>query len=165
MPTSCSAPGCKINYKHDDRVTLFKMSRKPNQLRHAWVRALRSTTKPHVSSAKGHIQQAIDVIHLDSHLEPLECPELSQFQLILCQLENSLVPYKQILSLKTHLFSPACYKYVSPANALFIPSPLHTLDKLGSSFGLENKCFIISWISKGIRGNRHRRFRLGILFR
>ena len=41
MPTSCSAPGCKGNYKHEDRVTLFKMPQKPDQLRYAWVRALR----------------------------------------------------------------------------------------------------------------------------
>ena len=41
MPTSCSAPGCKSNYKHVDRGTLFKMPQKPDQLRHAWVRALR----------------------------------------------------------------------------------------------------------------------------
>ena len=41
MPTSCSAPGCKCNYKSEDRVTLFKMPQKPDQLRHAWVRALR----------------------------------------------------------------------------------------------------------------------------
>ena len=34
-------PGCKSNYKHEDRVTLFKMPQKPEQLRHAWVRALR----------------------------------------------------------------------------------------------------------------------------
>ena len=41
MPTSCSAPGCNSNYKSEDRVTLFKMPQKPDQLRHAWVRALR----------------------------------------------------------------------------------------------------------------------------
>ena len=41
MPTSCSAPGCKCNYKSEDRVTLFKMQQNPDQLRHAWVRALR----------------------------------------------------------------------------------------------------------------------------
>ena len=41
MPTSCSAPGCKSNYKSEDRVTLFKMPQKPDQLRHSWVRALR----------------------------------------------------------------------------------------------------------------------------
>ena len=34
----------------------------------------KSTTKSHVSSSKAHIQRAIDVIHLDSHLEPFECP-------------------------------------------------------------------------------------------
>ena len=41
MPTSCSAPSCKSNYKHEDRVTIFKMPQKPEQLRHAWVQALR----------------------------------------------------------------------------------------------------------------------------
>ena len=41
MSTSCSAPGCKSNYKSEDRVTLFKMPQKPDQLKHALVLALR----------------------------------------------------------------------------------------------------------------------------
>ena len=41
MPTSCSAPGCKSNYKSEERITLFKMPQKLDQIRHAWVRALR----------------------------------------------------------------------------------------------------------------------------
>ena len=41
MPTSCSAPGCNSNYKSEERITLFKMAQKPDQIRHAWVRALR----------------------------------------------------------------------------------------------------------------------------
>ena len=44
-PTSCLAPGCKSNYKSVDRVTLFKMLQKPDQLRHTWVRALRRDYK------------------------------------------------------------------------------------------------------------------------
>ena len=108
----------------------------------------KSTTKSHISSAKAHIQQAIDVIHLDSYLEPFECPELSRLQFILCQLENSLVPRNrrryniltQILSLKTHLISPACYKYLQQMPCLSLPH-FNTLNKLDSSFGLENEFF------------------------
>ena len=79
-----------------------------------------STTAIHVYSAKAHIQQAIDIIHTISDLETSESPELNLLQLIQCQLENCLVPkYRrryniltQILSLKTHLISLACYKYL-----------------------------------------------------
>ena len=51
-----------------------------------------STTATHVSSAKAHIQQAIDIIHPTSDLETSEYPELNRLQFIQCQLENSLVP-------------------------------------------------------------------------
>ena len=40
MPNTCSAPGCKSNYKPEDRIPVFKMPQKPDELRHAWVRAL-----------------------------------------------------------------------------------------------------------------------------
>ena len=40
MPSSCSAPGCKSNYYKDERVPVFKLPLKPDQLRHAWLQAL-----------------------------------------------------------------------------------------------------------------------------
>ena len=108
-----------------------------------------STTATHVSSAKAHIQQAEDIIHTTSDLETSESPELNRLQLIQCQLENSLVPKNrrryniltQILSLKTHLISPACcYKYLQQMSCISLPH-FNTLEKLYSSFGLENEFF------------------------
>ena len=40
MPNSCSAPGCKSNYRHDDRIPCFRIPKAPPELRHAWIRAL-----------------------------------------------------------------------------------------------------------------------------
>ena len=40
MPNNCSAPGCKSNYDPTDRIPVFKMPQKPDELRHAWLRAL-----------------------------------------------------------------------------------------------------------------------------
>ena len=39
MPNNCSAPGCKSNYSPTDRIPVFKMPQKPDELRHAWLRA------------------------------------------------------------------------------------------------------------------------------
>ena len=33
-------PCCRSNYDRDERIPVFKLSQKPNQLRHAWLRAL-----------------------------------------------------------------------------------------------------------------------------
>ena len=41
MPNSCSAPGCTSNYNSDEHVPVFKLPNKPDELRHAWIRALR----------------------------------------------------------------------------------------------------------------------------
>ena len=40
MPSRCSAPGCRSNYDDDERIPVFKMLHKPDELRHAWIRAL-----------------------------------------------------------------------------------------------------------------------------
>ena len=110
-----------------------------------------STTESHVSLAKTHIQQAIDNLHSSSSdLESDECPELSRLHFIQCQLENSLAPKNrrryniltQILSLKTHLISPACYKYLQHMSCLSLPH-FNTLEKLYSSFGLESDFFFL----------------------
>ena len=94
--------------------------------------------------AMEHIQQAIENIPTSD--EFFECPELSRFQFILCQLENSLIPENrrrynlitQILALKTHIISPACCKYLQGLPCLTLPH-FHTLEKLYHSFGLENE--------------------------
>ena len=41
------------------------------------------------------------------------------------------------MSIKTHLISPACYIYLQGLDCITLPHDL-TLDKLYSSFGLEN---------------------------
>ena len=102
------------------------------------------STASHISSANVHIQQAIDIIHTSSDVETSEHPEI---QFIQCQLENSLVPKNRRryyiltqISLKTHLISPACYKYLQHMPCLSLPH-FNTLEKLYSPFGLENEFF------------------------
>ena len=46
----------------------------------------------------------------------------------------------QILSLKTHLISPASYQYLQSISCISLPHS-NTLQKLYSSFGLENEFF------------------------
>ena len=41
MPMNCSAPGCTSNYNSDEHVPVFKLPEKPDELRQAWIRALR----------------------------------------------------------------------------------------------------------------------------
>ena len=41
------------------------------------------------------------------------------------------------MAIKTHLISPACYKYLQSLNCISLPH-VHTLEKLYASFGLEN---------------------------
>ena len=80
--------------------------------------------------------------------ELIYCPELSKLQFIICQLQNSHVPKNrrryniltQILALKTHLISPAGYNYLQSMSSLSLPH-FNTLEKLYSSFGLENEFF------------------------
>ena len=94
--------------------------------------------------AMEHIQQASEKVPTSDVF--FECPELSRFQFILCQPQNSLIPKNrriynlitQILALKTHLISPACYKYLQGLPCLSLPH-FHTLEKLYHSFGLENE--------------------------
>ena len=70
---------------------------------------------------------------------------LAKLQFILCQLDNTFTPKNrrrynivtQIMSIKTHLISPACYAYLQRLEFLSQPH-VHTLRKLYSSFGLEN---------------------------
>ena len=40
MPNNCSAPGCRSNYDSNDRILVFMMPLKPDELKHAWLRAL-----------------------------------------------------------------------------------------------------------------------------
>ena len=40
MPNNCSAPGCRSNYDPTDRIPVFKMPEKPDELKHALLRAL-----------------------------------------------------------------------------------------------------------------------------
>ena len=41
MPNKCSAPGCRSNYDPTDRIPMFTMPQKPDELRRAWIQALR----------------------------------------------------------------------------------------------------------------------------
>ena len=71
---------------------------------------------------------------------------LSRLQFILCQLENLLAPKNrrrynvitQVIALKSHLLSPACYNYLQSLGCLTLPH-YHTLQKLYSSLGLDSE--------------------------
>ena len=45
MPNNCSAPGRRSNYDPTDRISVFKMPEKPDELKHAWLRALHRDDK------------------------------------------------------------------------------------------------------------------------
>ena len=95
-----------------------------------------------------HTQQVIDNLrnNSESDNELHDCPEVLRLQFISCQLQNSLTPkprrryniLTQILALKAHLISPTCYKYFPGMSCLSLPH-FNTLQKLYSSFGLENE--------------------------
>ena len=71
--------------------------------------------------------------------------DLEKLQFIICQLENTIISKNrrrynvitQIMAIKTHLISPAGYRYLQGLDCLSLPH-VHTLDKLYYSFGLDN---------------------------
>ena len=70
---------------------------------------------------------------------------LSHLQFIECQLKNVLVHKNmlrynvitQVMALKAHLISPACYRCLQSLDCLSLPHP-QTLQKFYSKFGLES---------------------------
>ena len=105
-----------------------------------------STVKYHISQAKIHVSEAINMLHpsnLESHIHSPDCPEISHLEFIMCQLENCNIPIKarryniitQILAIKAHLFSPSCYRYLQTSNCISLPHS-DTLGKLYSSIAL-----------------------------
>ena len=103
----------------------------------------------HIASAESHILQVIDnMYHPESDNDLVPGADVSRLQFVLCQLRNSIVPKNrrrynvltQILSLKTHLISPASYQYLQSISCISLPHS-NTLQKLYSSFGLENEFF------------------------
>ena len=80
---------------------------------------------------------------------------MPRLQFILGQLENVGIYKKrrrynvitQILAIKTHLVSPASYKFLQSSECISFPH-VHTLEKLYSSFGLENdSCTYLSQVT------------------
>ena len=91
------------------------------------------TVNETLSLAKDNIQLLINkVLSSNGDLELTDSPEISRLQFIQCQLENSIVPKNrrrysiltQVMALKAHLISPACYKYL----CLSLPH-VNTLEK------------------------------------
>ena len=111
----------------------------------------------HVSKAKEHVEEAISNL-LDGG-EVSNCSNLPRLQFILGQLENACVHKKrrryniitQIMAIKTHLISPACYTFLRSLGCISLPHA-HTLEKLYSSFGLENDfCAYLSQVTSSFR--------------
>ena len=140
------------NFLNDTRqleTILSKMSSLPLNCVNSKNTVTESSSTSHILSAENHIQQAIDnMTYSKSDEELIDCPELSKLQFIICQLQNSHVPKNrrryniltQILALKSHLISPAGYNYLQSMSSLSLPH-FNTLEKLYSSFGLENEFF------------------------
>lgn len=88
----------------------------------------------HINRDKDHIIEAI------SDIKQNDVAEIHS-----SDLENTFIPKNrrrynvitQIMAIKTHLISPASYRYLQGLNCLSLPH-VHTLDKLYSSFDLEN---------------------------
>ena len=93
----------------------------------------------HVSKAKEHVEEAISNL-LDGGEVP-NCSNLPRLQFILGQLENACVHKKrrryniitQIMAIKTHLISPACYTFLRSLGCISLPHA-HAFEKLYSSF-------------------------------
>ena len=94
----------------------------------------------HISKAKEHIEEAIcNLLYSDE--TGFHCSDLPRLQFILGQLENVGIYTKrrrynvitQILAIKTHLVSPASYKFLQSSECISFPH-VHTLEKLYSSF-------------------------------
>ena len=103
-----------------------------------------SKQSTHLARGKEHIKEVInDLLH--NIEQNSDSSELARLQFILCQLENTCIPKNrrryniitQSMAIKTHLISPACYKYLQSLNCISLPH-VHTLEKLYASFGLEN---------------------------
>ena len=80
---------------------------------------------------------------------------MPRLQFILGQLENVGIYKKrrrynvitQIMAIKTHLVSPASYKFLQSSECISFPH-VHTLEKLYSPFGLENDfCTYLSQVT------------------
>ena len=111
----------------------------------------------HVSKAKEHVEEAISNL-LDGG-KVSNCSNLPRLQFILGQLENACVHKKrrryniitQIMAIKTHLISPACYTFLRSLGCISLPHA-HTLEKLYSSIGLENDfCAYLSQVTSSFR--------------
>ena len=103
----------------------------------------------YIASAESHILQVIDnMYHPESDNDLVPGADVSRLQFVLCQLRNSIVSKNrrrynvltQILSLKTHLISPASYQYLQSISCISLPHS-NTLQILYSSFGPENELF------------------------
>ena len=110
-----------------------------------------------LNSFENHIKQASNHITLSISRLFTQFPDLmtdddsehilylSHLQFIECQLKNALVHKNrrrynvitQVMALKAHLISPACYRYLQSLDCLSLPHP-QTLQKFYSKFGLES---------------------------
>lgn len=98
----------------------------------------------HIPRAKQHIEKVIDSASIEDS-ENYSSSVITKLQFIICQLDNIYIPKNrrryniitQVMSIKTHLISPACYAYLQGLECLSLPH-VQTLNKLYSSFGIEN---------------------------
>ena len=82
----------------------------------------------HLPRAKKHIEMAVNELTRTDGGEN-NSSYLAKLQFILCQLDNTFTPknrrryniVKQIMSIKTHLISPACYAYLQGLECLSQP--------------------------------------------
>ena len=140
---------CSISDIRQLELILCEISKSPNPCKLPNESKNIDANSCKLSLAKDHIQRVINNLYIsNADLELADSPEISRLQFIQCQLENSLVPKNrrryniltQVLALKTHLITPACYKYLQQLPCLSLPH-FNTLEKLYSSFGLESEFY------------------------
>ena len=140
-------PICSISDIRHLESILCEISKSPRPV--LSTESVSKTVNETLSLAKDNIQLLINkVLSSNGDLELTDSTEISRLQFIQCQLENSIVPKNrrryniltQVMALKAHLISPACYKYLQQMACLSLPH-VNTLEKLYSSFGLECEFF------------------------
>ena len=124
-------PICSISDIRQLESILCEISKSPRPSRS--TESDSKTVNETLSLARDNIQQLNNKVHTSNcDLELTDSPEISRLQFIRCQLENSIVPKNkrrynvltQVMALKAHLVSPACYKFNKCLVYLFLMSPL-----------------------------------------
>ena len=98
----------------------------------------------HIPRAKEHIEKVIDLVIMEDG-DTYSSSVIAKLRFILCPLDSIFIPKNRrryniitlVMSIMTHLISPACYISLQTLECLSLPH-IQTLNNLYSSFGIEN---------------------------